>query len=85
MESGEGGVESEPTDPPRSGLPIPGSPLSTPHSPLSTPTDEDEFPPVLNDELAKEGSDWPEDGPADLSVALPKSTSLLVRLDVLRR
>jgi len=36
--------------------------------------DEDEFPPVLNDELAEEGSDWPEDGPADLSVALPKTT-----------
>jgi hypothetical protein len=98
VESGEWGVESEPTDPLRSAFPIPGSSLSTPHSPLPTPivrlglvvggenmlstphsplptpTEEGDFPPILNDELAEEGSDWPEDGPADLAVALPKST-----------
>src|SRR3954470_7484902 len=38
------------------------------------PEDEAGFPPVLNDELAEDGQDWPEDGPADLSVALPKAT-----------
>jgi hypothetical protein len=37
--------------------------------------DEDEFPPVLNDELAEEGSDWPEDGPATCPSPCPSPLS----------
>ena len=36
--------------------------------------EEGEFPPVLNDDLAEEGIDEPEDGPADLAVPLPRAT-----------
>jgi hypothetical protein len=48
--------------------------VEAPPPPTAGPVDEDDFPPVINDELAEEGNDWPEDGPADLSVALPKAT-----------
>ena len=48
--------------------------ITIPAAVSAGPGDEDEFPPVLNDELAEDGQDYPEDGPADLSVALPKAT-----------
>src|SRR5436309_15099106 len=37
--------------------------------------EEDEFPPVIADELPEGGADSLEDGPTDLSAMLPKDTS----------
>src|SRR5438067_3511909 len=37
--------------------------------------EEDEFPPVIADELPEGGADSLEDGPTDLSATLPKDTS----------
>src|SRR6516162_6247491 len=44
--------------------------------PASTTPDEDEedFPPVIPDELSEGGADSTEDGPTDLSIPLPKAT-----------
>src|SRR5712692_2958426 len=44
---------------------------STPPAPEE---DEEEFPPVIPDELSEGGADSAEDGPTDLSIPLPKAT-----------
>jgi hypothetical protein len=36
--------------------------------------DEDDFPPVIPDELSEGGADSVEDGPTELSIPLPKAT-----------
>ena len=44
-------------------------------STASTPDeDEEDFPPVIPDELSEGGADSTEDGPTDLSIPLPKAS-----------
>jgi hypothetical protein len=44
---------------------------STPPAPDE---DEEDFPPVIPDELSEGGADSTEDGPTDLSIPMPKAT-----------